>query len=30
MADVTYEDLLYDLQVSDKIPLVADLLPDED
>ena len=29
MADVTYEDLLYDLQMSDRIPLVADLLPDD-
>lgn len=30
MANVTYEDLLYDLQMSDRIPLVADLLPDDD
>lgn len=30
MADVTYEDLLYDLQTNDSIPLVADLLPDND
>lgn len=29
MANVTYEDLLYDLQTSDRIPLVADLLPDD-
>ena len=29
MANVTYEDLLYDLQMSDRIPLVADLLPDD-
>lgn len=30
MANVTYEDLLYDLQMSDRIPLVADLFPDND
>ena len=29
MANVTYEDLLYELQTSDDIPLVADLFPDD-
>lgn len=30
MANVTYEDFLYDLQANNSIPLVADLFPDED
>jgi hypothetical protein len=29
MANVEYTDLLYDLQTSNDIPLVVDLLPDE-
>ena len=30
MANVTYTDLLYDLQTSEDIPLVVDLLPDDE
>lgn len=29
MSDVTYTDLLYELQTSDSIPVITDLLPED-